>query len=153
MSLQSPPKRSATNRFEDKPPNLTEVTYRSAHFVTNTKIETALLIHGIIYSRKFWEFGPVMFKGVIKETVVGTAGTKHSVHLISHCWNQAFKGKKKSLGSNTLGFCQLTQQVPRNMVLRFLVLFNLSFTFTNSRKANQAQLWDLGNLWQLNSCH
>lgn len=152
MSLQSPPQRSYTNRFEDKPPHLTEVTYRSAHFVTNTKIETALLIHGIIYSRKFWEFGPVVFKRVIKETVVGAAGTKHSVHLSSHCWNQALKGKK-SLSSNTLGFCQLVQQVPRNMVLRFLVLFNLSFIFTSSRKVNQAQLWDIGNLWQLYSCH
>lgn len=44
---------------------------RCTHFVANTKIETALLIHGIINPRKFWEFGPIVFKGVIKETVVG----------------------------------------------------------------------------------
>lgn len=52
------------------------VTYRSAHFITNSKVKTTLLIHRIIDSRKFWEFGPVMFKWVIKETVIGTGGRK-----------------------------------------------------------------------------
>lgn len=44
---------------------------RSAHFITNPKVKTTLLIHRIIDSRKFWEFGPIMFKWVIKETVIG----------------------------------------------------------------------------------
>lgn len=44
---------------------------RSAHFVTNPKIKATLLIHRIIDSRKFWELGPIMFKRVIKETVIG----------------------------------------------------------------------------------
>lgn len=44
---------------------------RSAHFITNPKVKATLLIHRIIDSRKFWEFGPIMFKRVIKETVIG----------------------------------------------------------------------------------
>lgn len=37
-----------------------------------------MLIHRIIDSRKFWEFGPIVFKRVIKETVIGTVGRKTS---------------------------------------------------------------------------
>lgn len=44
---------------------------RSAHFITNPKVKTTLLIHRIIDSRKFWEFGPIVVKRVIKETVIG----------------------------------------------------------------------------------
>lgn len=44
---------------------------RSAHFITNPKVKTTLFIHRVVDSRKFWEFGPVMFKRVIEETVVG----------------------------------------------------------------------------------
>lgn len=51
---------------------------RSAHFITNSKVKTTLLVHRIVDSRKFWEFGPIVFKRVIKETVIGTVGRKIS---------------------------------------------------------------------------
>lgn len=94
------------------------ITYRSTHFVANTKIKTALLIHGIIDSRKFWEFGPIVFKGVIKETVIGTAGRRTLSTFKFSSTTSGLKGNK-TLSSDTVGFCQVTGQVPRNMVLRF----------------------------------
>lgn len=62
-------------RFQDAKSHLI-VTYRSAHFITNPKVKTTLLIHRVIDSRKFGEFGPIMFKWVIKETVIGTVERK-----------------------------------------------------------------------------
>lgn len=60
------------------------VTYRSAHFITNPKVKTTLFIHRVVDSRKFWEFGPIMFKRVIEETVVGTV--KRKVFHVIKCF-------------------------------------------------------------------
>lgn len=149
MSLQSPPKRSHTNRFEDKPSNLTghipQCTFCNQHQNQN----------GIAHP---WNnlsqevLGVWASHGQRGHQGDSRRSCRDKTFSTFHCWNQALKGKT-SLSSSTLGICQLVQQVPRNIVLRFLLLFNLSFTFANSRKVNQAQRWDIGNLWQLYSCH
>lgn len=46
-------------------------TYCSAHLITNAKIKAALLVHWIIDSRKLRKLGPLVFKGIIQQAIVG----------------------------------------------------------------------------------
>lgn len=49
-------------------------TYSSAHLIAHTKVESTLLIHGVIDSREFRELGPLVFKRIIQQTVVRAGG-------------------------------------------------------------------------------
>lgn len=46
-------------------------TYSGAHLITDTEIKAALLVHWIIYSRELGKLGPLVFKGIIQEAVIG----------------------------------------------------------------------------------
>lgn len=49
-------------------------THRRAHHVAQAKVETALLIHGVVQPRQLGQRRPVMGEGVIPQTVVGAMG-------------------------------------------------------------------------------
>lgn len=42
-----------------------------AHFIANTKIKSALLVHRIIDPRELRKLRPLLFKGVIQQAVIG----------------------------------------------------------------------------------
>lgn len=44
---------------------LRNCTYSCAHLVANAEVEAALLVHGVVDPRQFWEFGPSVLKGVV----------------------------------------------------------------------------------------
>lgn len=46
-------------------------TKSCAHHVAQTKIKTALLIHGVVNSWQLWKGRPVMFEGIIAQTIIG----------------------------------------------------------------------------------
>lgn len=55
----------------------THPTHSQAGVVPSAKVETALLIHGVVNPRQFGGLGPGALKGVIKEAVIGAAvGTR-----------------------------------------------------------------------------
>lgn len=56
-----------------------EATYGCAHFIANAKIKAALLVHGIIYPREFRQLRPLVLKGIIQQTVIGTGGKKREL--------------------------------------------------------------------------
>lgn len=49
------------------------MSYRGAHRVAHTEVEATLFVHRIMQPRKLRQRGPVVVKGVVTETVVGTA--------------------------------------------------------------------------------
>lgn len=64
-----------------------QATYSGAHFITDTKIKAALLVHGVIYPREFRQLWPLVLKGIIQQTVVG-AGKNRGVKKKSWLFNQ-----------------------------------------------------------------
>lgn len=49
------------------------IPYRSAHGVAHTEVEATLFVHGVVQTRKLRQRRPVVVKGVVTETVIGTA--------------------------------------------------------------------------------
>lgn len=97
------------------------MTYRSAHFITNPKVKTALLIHRVIDSRKFWEFGPIVFERVIKETVIGTV-KKKIFHVIKCSFFFFYHILMKNfLVYRIWSFIQSYSKITESYLLRFLV--------------------------------
>lgn len=130
------------------------VTYRSAHFITNSKIKTTLLIHRIIDSRKFWEFGPIMFKRVIKETVIGTVGRK-ILHVIKYSFFLSCADGKVFFGYILRNFIRLYSKFTKAYLLRFFVSVPFRkrpFILIHPRKISQAWLRNAVDLWQPYSC-
>ena len=117
------------------------VTYRSAHFITNSKVKTTLLIHRIIDSRKFWEFGPVMFKRVIKETVIGTGGRKTLHTAKCSFFFLSCLSEKVLLGYILWNFIRSKSKFMKAYLLRILVsapFRKRPFIFILPRKISQA---------------
>lgn len=50
-----------------------EISYRGAHCVAQTEVKATLLIHGVVQTRKLRQRRPVVVKGVVTKTVIGTA--------------------------------------------------------------------------------
>ena len=50
------------------------ISYRGAHRVAHTEVKATLFVHGVVQTRELGQRGPVVVKGVVTETVVGTAG-------------------------------------------------------------------------------
>lgn len=47
------------------------MSYRGAHGVAYTKVEAALLVHGVVQTRELRQRRPVVVEGVVTQTVVG----------------------------------------------------------------------------------
>lgn len=52
-------------------------THSRAHHVSQTKVKSALLIHGVVNPWQLWKGRPVVFEGIIPQTIVGTATGKN----------------------------------------------------------------------------
>lgn len=48
------------------------ISYRSAHCVAHTEVKATLFIHGVVQTRKLRQWWPVVVKGVVTKTVIGT---------------------------------------------------------------------------------
>lgn len=62
------------------------ISYRCAHRVAHAEVKATLLIHGVVQTRQLRQRWPVVVKGVVAETVVGTARAdgKHKCNEIFH---------------------------------------------------------------------
>lgn len=49
------------------------ISYRSAHRVAHAEVKATLFIHGVVQTRQIRKGWPGVVKGVVMETVVGTA--------------------------------------------------------------------------------
>lgn len=71
VELKTVPKRNLTCEMEAS-------THSCAHFITDTEIEAALLVHGIIDSREFRKLWPLVLEGIIQQAIVGAEGIQDS---------------------------------------------------------------------------
>lgn len=45
-------------------------THRGADLIAHSKVKATLFIHGVVYARKFGKLWPVVFEGVIQQTII-----------------------------------------------------------------------------------
>lgn len=49
------------------------ISYRGAHRVAHAEVKATLFVHGVVQTGKLRQGWPVVVKGVVTETVIGTA--------------------------------------------------------------------------------
>lgn len=69
-------------------------THGCAHLVADTKVEAALLVHGIINPRELRKLGPFVLEGIVQQAVVGAEGKDEAPHTSRG--KKALRGEKNN---------------------------------------------------------